>query len=79
MAFLIFAVLLSAVLTWVVVWRHRRPKSMEASIGEFSRGLEALAPRQPPPRHRGSRGSSSSDDEPGTSDPGDGGRRATGR
>lgn len=45
MAYLIGAVVLSAVLAWVVVWWHRRPKSMEQAIDEFSAGLNALAPR----------------------------------
>lgn len=45
MGFLIFAVVLSAALAWVVVWYQRRPKSMEQSIVEFSRGLDALAPK----------------------------------
>lgn len=47
MGYLIFAVALSAALTWFVVWRSRRPKSMRAGIDEFSRGLRALAPKEP--------------------------------
>lgn len=46
MGFLIFAVALSAALAWAVVWYQRRPKSMEQSIVEFSRGLDALAPKR---------------------------------
>lgn len=45
MAFLLVAVFASIVLTYAVVWYHRRPKSMEDSISEFSRGLQAIAPR----------------------------------
>jgi len=45
MTYLIGALVLSAVLAWVVVWWHRRPKSMEQAIDEFSAGLNALAPR----------------------------------
>ncbi len=44
MLFLLFALALSALLGWFVVWQARRPKSLEDGIDEFSRGLDALAP-----------------------------------
>jgi hypothetical protein len=34
----------------VVSLRHRRPSSVEASVDSFRRGLQALAPADPPPR-----------------------------
>ena len=43
-AFLLFAVLASALGIAVVLLRNRRPTSMEHSIDEFERGLRALAP-----------------------------------
>ncbi len=44
MAFLLFAVIASAVGIAIVLWRNRRPTSMEHSIAEFERGRRALAP-----------------------------------
>ena len=44
MAFLLFAVIASAVGISIVLWRNRRPTSMEHSIAEFERGRRALAP-----------------------------------
>ncbi len=44
MAFLLFAVIASAVGITIVLWRNRRPTSMEHSIAEFERGRRALAP-----------------------------------
>lgn len=55
MGFLIAAVVISAFVTYGVVWYYRRPKSMETSIQEFSRGLDALAPRDPEEASRGPR------------------------
>jgi hypothetical protein len=43
-AFLLFAVIASAVGIAAVLLRNRRPTSMEHSITEFERGLRALAP-----------------------------------
>jgi hypothetical protein len=43
-AFLIFAMVASAVGIAIVLLRNRRPASMEHSITEFERGLRALAP-----------------------------------
>ncbi len=47
MPFLIFAVVASAVGIAVVLLRNRRPTTMESSIGDFERGLRALAPEPP--------------------------------
>lgn len=44
MAFLVFAVLASAVGIAAVLIRNRRPTTMQSSIGDFERGLRALAP-----------------------------------
>ena len=52
MAFLLFAVLASAVGITVVLMRNRRPNTMEHSIDEFERGLRALAPEYRAPRAR---------------------------
>ncbi len=43
-AFLLFAVIVSAVGISIVLVRNRRPTSMEHSIAEFERGRRALAP-----------------------------------
>jgi hypothetical protein len=42
--FLLMAAVLSIVGIGVLLVRNRRPTSMESSIDEFARGLEALAP-----------------------------------
>ena len=54
MAFLLFAVIVSAVGITIVLVRNRRPTSMEHSIAEFERGRRALAPDAPesPERRR---------------------------
>ena len=53
MAFLLFAVIVSAVGIAIVLVRNRRPTSMEHSIAEFERGRRALAPDAPVlPRRR---------------------------
>jgi hypothetical protein len=44
MAFLLFAVISSAIGITIVLVRNRRPTSMEHSIAEFERGRRALAP-----------------------------------
>jgi len=51
MAFLLFAVLASAIGIATVLLRNRRPTSMQHSISEFERGLRALAP-EPTSRRR---------------------------
>jgi rod shape-determining protein MreB and related proteins len=51
MAFLLFAVIASAIGITTVLIRNRRPNSMEHSIEEFERGLRALAP-EPSSRRR---------------------------
>lgn len=52
MAFLLFAVVASAIGITIVLVRNRRPTSMEHSIAEFERGRRALAPETPAPRKR---------------------------
>ena len=48
LAYLIGAVVL-AVIGGTVVWlRHRQPKSVDANVASFSRGLRALAPESMP-------------------------------
>ncbi|MFN8035180.1 MAG: hypothetical protein U0V73_04535 [Acidimicrobiia bacterium] len=44
MEFLVAAIVISVVGVLVVVARHRRPTGMEHSIGEFEKGLQAIAP-----------------------------------
>ena len=51
MAYLLIAVIGSAIGISIVLFRNRRPSSMEHSIDEFEKGLRALAPDRPP-RHR---------------------------
>jgi hypothetical protein len=52
-AFLLFAVVVSLVGITIVLWRNRRPTSMEHSIAEFERGRRALAPEgEPAPTRR---------------------------
>ncbi len=52
MAFLLFAILASAVGVTTILVRNRRPSSMEHSIEEFERGLRALAPETSTRRRR---------------------------
>jgi hypothetical protein len=53
MAWLLIVVIGSAIGIAAVLWRNRRPTSMEHSITEFERNLQALAPEEPAPRaHR---------------------------
>jgi len=51
-AFLLFALVISAVGITIVLVRNRRPTSMEHSIAEFERGRRALAPDTPEPTTR---------------------------
>ena len=44
MAFLLMAVIVSAVGITIVLLRNRRPTSMEHSIAAFEKGRRALAP-----------------------------------
>jgi hypothetical protein len=44
--FLLSVVVASAIGTAVVLFRNRRPQSMEHSISEFERGLHALRPQR---------------------------------
>ncbi len=46
--YLIVAIAVAVVGALVVVLRHRKPKSVEANVASFHRGLRALAPDQPP-------------------------------
>ncbi len=51
LAYLIGAILL-AIIGGLVVWlRHRQPKSVDANVESFQRGLRALAPDAPSPKH----------------------------
>ena len=52
MAFLLFAIAVSAIGIVIVLVRNRRPSTMEHSIAEFERGLQALAPEDRPRRGR---------------------------
>jgi hypothetical protein len=43
----LFVALVLSVLGSLLLWyRHRRPKSLESGIDEFSRELKALAPKR---------------------------------
>jgi hypothetical protein len=46
--FLLFVVVGSAIGITLVLVRNRRPQTMEHSITEFERGLDALRPERPP-------------------------------
>ena len=52
MAFLLFALIVSAVGITIVLVRNRRPTSMEHSIAEFEKGRQALSPEPPTPPTR---------------------------
>jgi hypothetical protein len=59
LAYLIGAVLLAIIFGLLVWLRHRKPKSIDANVESFNRGLRALAPdREPPSRHSRKRGQS---------------------
>lgn len=45
--YLVIAIVLSLIGSLVLWYRTRQPKSMEAGIREFSKGLRALAPDEP--------------------------------
>jgi hypothetical protein len=54
LAYLIGAVLLAIIFGLLVWLRHRKPKSIDANVESFNRGLRALAPdRDTAPRKRG--------------------------
>lgn len=44
LAYLIGAVVLAVILGLLVWWRHRQPKSVDANMASFRRGLSVLAP-----------------------------------
>jgi hypothetical protein len=46
--YLVVAVVAMVLISLVVVLRHRRPKSIEANMKTFNRGLRALAPESAP-------------------------------
>lgn len=46
------AVVVAVVLVLVITVRHRRPKSLEANVESFNRGLQALSPHAPDKRRR---------------------------
>ncbi len=48
LAYLAIAIVLSVAGSLLLYYRHRRPKSLESGIDEFSRELKALAPNQAP-------------------------------
>lgn len=52
MSYLLGAIVLSALLVWLVAWWHRRPKSMAKAIDEFRQARQAIAPRPPETRRR---------------------------
>ncbi|HLH46074.1 MAG TPA: hypothetical protein VKV25_02880 [Acidimicrobiales bacterium] len=52
LAYLIGAVVLAIVLGVAVALRHRRPRSMEANVESFNRGLRALSPDGIPRKRR---------------------------
>lgn len=68
MTYLVGAVALSALLAWLVVWWHRRPKSMAKGIDEFWEARQAIAPRRPP-TPRANDGDDPDAGEPGLADP----------
>jgi hypothetical protein len=51
-AWLLIVVVGSALGIGFVLWRNRRPTSMEHSIAEFERNRRALAPEEPARRER---------------------------
>ncbi|MCU4185106.1 hypothetical protein K6U06_12095 [Acidiferrimicrobium sp. IK] len=50
--YLIGAVLLMVVLIMIIVLRQRKPKSVEANMESFHRGLRALAPSATSPKRQ---------------------------
>ena len=53
--FLLMALVISSVGTMVVVVRNRTPRSLDGSIDDFRREMQALAPRGGDDRRRHSR------------------------
>ncbi len=51
-AYVAGAVVVMIVITTILVLRQRKPRSMEANVESFNRGLRALAPSEPPARRR---------------------------
>jgi hypothetical protein len=52
LAYLVGALVVAAVLGLAVTMRHRRPRSVEANVESFNRGLRALSPDAEPARRR---------------------------
>ena len=52
LVWLIVPALVVIALISVKVWRERRPRSIEAGLREFQRGLDALDPSNDPVRRR---------------------------
>jgi hypothetical protein len=50
MAYLLFVLVASSVGIAIVVWRHRQRTSLDSSVREFGRNLQALAPSDESPR-----------------------------
>lgn len=53
--YLVVPVVVAVVLIVLVALRHRRPKSLEANVESFNRGLQALSPGGQPAKRRGRR------------------------
>ena len=58
LAYLAGAVVIAILISSVLVLRQRKPRSVEANVESFHRGLRALAPTAPTADRRGRRGSS---------------------
>jgi hypothetical protein len=56
LAYLVGAVVLAIIGGFVVWLRHRQPKSVDANVESFQRGLRALAPDEPVAAHARRRG-----------------------
>lgn len=52
LVYLIVPVAVAVLLIVVVTLRHRRPKSLEANVESFNRGLQALSPDAPSGKRR---------------------------
>jgi hypothetical protein len=55
LSYLIGAAVLAVIGVLIVLLRHRKPKSVEANMASFNRGLRALAPGARPAAKRGGR------------------------